>query len=553
MKREKVKTDVLVVGGGLAALSAAIEAKKNGVQVKLVSKGKVGKSGNTIISGGGFSLCLPDDSNEDSLESHYQDTLRAGVYINDRQLLKKMISEESKTFYELQKYGLRFQKNREGLVKKKAPGHSYARFHTIEKGNGKATSLQSQGIILPLKKKAEDMGIDLIENITIVKLLVKDSKVIGAIGIDSNDERILVFEAKAVILATGGGGKIFSCTNNVRGMTGDAYALALEAGARLRDMEFIQFHPAMLVSPRITFPTPLFNEGATLKNTDGESFMKKYDPCGDMATRDIMARAIFTEIAQGKGINGSVYIDCSEVDTTILETRYEYFYRLVKRQKINFQRDYFQAHPVVHFIMGGVLIDTECKTDIEALFAAGEAAGGVHGANRLAGNALTEAAVFGRIAGQKASEYVSNRNHYSNEVEIAAEPLIKSWDKLLEASRNDFELEDIRKSIGEVMWNKVGLIRSEATLVEAKEDINSINSSLIKYRPNNIKELNSWLELQRMILVSRAIVESSLKRKESRGAHYRTDFALKNDDYFGSILISKKDDDTFSLLLQRIS
>jgi succinate dehydrogenase/fumarate reductase flavoprotein subunit len=397
-----VQCDVLIIGGGAAALMAALEARKAVDDVAIVCKGKAGRSGNTIVSAAQFAVSDPDSP--DSIEQHFQDTLLGGQGLNDEALVQLLASKVGHRVRDLEEYGVPFVRVEGELRRQLAPGHSSPRCVSVQAGDHPQAT-QGLSITLPLLKQVVSRGVRLIERTPVLQLLVEEGQVCGAIGLDVEGQRAMVLQAKAVVLACGGGGRIFALTDNTLDVSGDSYALALEAGATLRDMEFVQFYPACMTSPLKTIiPTRLFAQGAVLRNKAGERFMPRYDPDrAEMATRDVMSRAIFLEM-QRTGEQGG-HLDCTRIPPDVMEQQHPTFVRALQKRGLDLQKDYLTISPTVHFIMGGVKIDSRCQSTVPGLYAAGEAAGGLHGANRISGNALSETIVFGAISGQQAASY----------------------------------------------------------------------------------------------------------------------------------------------------
>lgn len=317
------ETDVLVIGGGLAGLMAAISAKQKAPSVAIVSKGVVAKSGNTLVAGGWLSSATAEKGNEP--EKYYEDVINSGKGLNSPKLVRKLTESSPYMLELLEKYGVKFLKGQEKYVKAKMPGHTvprsllteYAKIHYFNRG---------LGFTLPLLEKVKEEGICIYEGITIIKLIQADKRIVGAWGIERSG-KLWCIRAGSTVLAAGGGGSLYSRTNNTSDITGDSFALALAAGCRLVDMEQIQFYPSMMFQPfKTIISNALFSEGAKLLNSFKEEFMLNYDPAGNMATRDVMSRAIYTEIKAGRGIDGYVYIDCSSIKTEVLQGIHQAFY-----------------------------------------------------------------------------------------------------------------------------------------------------------------------------------------------------------------------------------
>jgi succinate dehydrogenase/fumarate reductase flavoprotein subunit len=377
------------------------------------------------------------------------------------------------------------------------------------------------------------------EFIHIIRLLVKEQAVWGAVGLDVKGNRTIVFRAGAVILAAGGGGHIFAQTNNTADVTGDCYALAVEAGATLRDMEFVQYFPTQSISPiKLAIHNSLFAEGAKLRNAQGEAFMYHYDPVkADLTTRDVMARAIWSEVNKGNGIEGGVYLDLSEVPTHAWNTSYHVMWQFLDRFGFDVNKRWLIVSPAVHFFMGGVKIDPLCQTGVHGLYVAGEGAGGLHGANRLPGNALNEAVVFGAIAGQQASAYAcQGRTGTLPKVSIA---LAGS-----RPARESTPITEIRKRLQRSMWEGASIVRSRDSLLKVQSEIQECRKSLMNIVWRGARDLAAVKEVEGMCTTAEILVASALKREESRGSHFRADCPSMDDaKWFGNIEITKRNGD----------
>lgn len=511
--------DILIIGGSGAALIAALEARKSGLDVLLATKGIVGRGGNTIVSGAGFAAFLPEKNPNDSLERFRADTLSSGKGINLEYLVDLLLENSKSAILGLESYGVKFSKINGEYVRRTPPGHSRPRqIPTMLDSMGYHT--RGLSITLPLREAAMRAGIRFMEKTPVVKLLHDADGVYGAVGINIDKSEHCEITAKAVILATGGAGMVYDRTNNTSDVTGDGYALALEAGARLVDMEFVQFYPTMAYKPvKIPVSSPLFGDGAVLRNKNLERFMGKYDPAGDMATRDIMSRAIFSEVKAGSGVDKGVYMDCSGIPHHVFNSRYKVFAEYLQSQKVNRDKDMLIISPSTHFFMGGIKIDSGCKTGVEGLFAAGEVVGGLHGANRLSGNALTEAVVFGEIAGKMAARHAAK-------IQTTRRPG-KGFNPVTGQRVGD--LREIKTTLRRTMWQNVSVLRSQDSLEIALNQINDCQQELVACAANNIAQLLEWTELQRMSTVAEAVTRSALLRTESRGSHYRQDFPTSDD------------------------
>jgi len=529
-----VVSDVVVIGGSCAALVAALEARKAGLNVMVATKGLAGRGGNTIVSGAGFAAVLPEKEQSDSYEQYRADTLASGKGINLEYMLDILIENSGSAILDLEGYGVKFLKSNGGYVRRTPPGHSRPRqIPTVNDGLSYHT--RGLSVTIPLREAAQRAGITFLEKVSVIKLLHDaDSGVCGAIGISAGTSELIKIGAKAVIIATGGAGMIFERTNNTADVTGDGYGLALEAGARLVDMEFVQFYPTMAFKP-VKFPvsSPLFGDGAVLRNKDRERFMTKYDPAGDMATRDMMSRAIFSEVAAGNGVEKGIYIDLSAIPVSVFEKKHKAIYKYLQALRVNPAKDMLLISPSTHFLMGGIKIDRACSTGVAGLFAAGEVVGGLHGANRLSGNALTETVVFGKIAGRMAAGYASR-------VHTIKWP---AWGIDPATGTREGDLREIKSALRRTMWQNVSVQRSRESLERALNEIRDYRQELESIAAKGLRQLHDWFELNSMLTTSEAVTRSALLRKESRGSHYRIDYPASHDpEWTGNVELWREKD-----------
>lgn len=521
---EIIKTDVLVIGGGLAGLVAALEAKAKGLEVLLISKSKVGRSGNTLVSNA-FIAAQPEVFGDEERQLFIEDILKSGKEINDLQLVELFVDNSFQVIKILEKYGVNLKKTNGIYVRGKAPGHSEARNIFV---NTEKVKLMSKGlaITLPLLAKAKEMGIKLMERCSVVKILTKDNQVCGAVALAKKDGRFFTIKTGVVILASGGNGQVFAQTNNTNDVTGDSYSLAYEAGARLRDMEYIQFFPTMMYKPvKLALTSALFGEGAVLRNALGEAFMVNYDPAGNMATRDIMCQAIFNEITAGRGKEGCVFLDCTAISEEILVNKYKEFYDYLKKAGIDLRKEYVPVAPGTHFCMGGIAINEQGETSVKGLWACGEAVGGLHGANRLGGNALAEAIIFGSLVGARV-EKVQNVPLLE---EIQLQPL----------QDGDITLDELKKALREIMWKYSSIIRSRDTLLQAQDQVKEIKESLKYVKLSCVGDQIRFYELISLLNNAELITTGAICREESRGAHYRSDFPETDIKFKGNFYLQK--------------
>ena len=525
---QTISTDVLVIGGGGAGLRAAIEAKKYDLNVLIVSKWRVGYKNNTAISGGIFAASGIRQESGDSPQVHFRDTITSGCFINDRRLVEVMTQGATQQVYDLIKFGVNFVKWGSDLWVQQAPGHTYPRQVA---GEGSGISLSK-----PMREYAASIGIQFKEGILVTKLLTAGNTVVGAFGIDDNGQ-VFVFNAKSTILATGGAGEAYLRTDNAVGSTGDGYALAYEVGASLRDMEFVQFYPTGYgkLGRKIWAYGILLRGGATIRNSLGEDIIEKHGMKDfTLATRDMLARAITIEIAEGRGIKGSVIGDLTGVPE---ESR-----KLHRFIRESVYPEKAMVAPTVHYFMGGVKINENCQTELDGLYAAGEVCCGIHGANRLGGNAITEILVFGAIAGDRAGARASKMK----EIPAPRSQVLAEVERLNEfgSPEGGGNLGELQQLLKQTMWGKVGVIRDKEGLTAARGEILSQREQLSRVSLPSYQQLSQAVKLANMLAISEMVCRAALERTESRGSHYRRDYPEENNQqWLKNIEISRQNGD----------
>jgi succinate dehydrogenase/fumarate reductase flavoprotein subunit len=513
----KIQTDILVIGGGAAGLRAAIEAREHDLNVTLVSESVVGFRNNTAISSGGFAASGISKGLGDSPEVHFEDTIKAGRFINDQRMAEKLAQNITQQVYDLMRFGCNFRKTDEELIIRHGSGHTYPRGVAVE-------SFKGINITIPMRRYAAEIGVKFIEGILVTRLLQADHGVVGVLGLD-NKGQVVIINAKSTILATGGAGQIYLKTSNAPETTGDGYALAYEAGATLRDMEFVQFYPTTwgrnvrkLCSYERYMPV-----GATLKNSLGQDILKVQGIKNvTSVTRDRLTRIIMREIIEGRAIDGDLIFDF----TTVNRENTEELYRSGLMHKSSFP-DNLPVSPCVHFFMGGAKVNENGETCITGLYAAGEVCGGLHGANRLMGNAISEALVFGTIVGKTVSVAASKVDRVpppQSEVSDEIERLNK-----LASTGDRRDVNQLHQALKHVMWEKVGILRSKKSLEDAREEIDALREQLTAISPSDYRQLPQVVKLNNMLTVSEMVCSAALMRTESRGSHYRTDYAEEDD------------------------
>lgn len=521
-----IETDVLVVGSGGAGLWASIRAAEGGARTLLVDKGLVGRSGNTMMASG-LSAVGPWHLPGDGPEVLLQDTLAGGQFLNNRELVRLLIEEAPKRVAELEEWGLTFDHEGDGrYFLLQSGGHRYPRVLVRSDRVGLA-------IAKTLRRRALQIGVRLQEDTIVTALLTSGERVVGATAIDSRSGEFLVFAARAVVLATGGVSQLYPMSTSMASNSGDGLALALRAGAVMVDMEQVQFYPRSLVFPSSVKGFALGITGRLL-NRYGERFMERYDPERlEGSTRDIMSRAIYSEIKAGRGTeHGGVFKDARDTPEREFLSYLDQYNFCLKRG-LDLKKELAEVAPAVHYFMGGIEINERGESNLAGLYAAGEVAGGIHGANRLGGNSLADLLVFGARAGQWAARWALE----SPSPVVDAEQ-VKEEDgrihSLLERRNGGVRPIEVKRAIQEIMWEKAGVVRSRRSLTEALEGLGQLQADLSQLRAAckgllYNRELVSYLEAENLLLVGKAIITSALVREESRGAHYREDYPEKDD------------------------
>ena len=524
-----VPCDVLVIGGGGSGLRAAIAAKQRGVDVVVVSKSRVGYGNNTFISKGTFAAATGWRDSRDNPDVHLKDSIIGGRFINDRKILKLVTQEAVSQIEFLQRCGVRFYERGGGLGVVHTPGHSYPR-------HVRGRNRSGRDFIIPLRAYAERIGVRFMDRAFITRLIISRGRIAGATGI-ARDGVFSAFSASCIVLATGGFARTYLHNNNAAGITGDGHTLAFELGVPLRDMEFIQFYPTALGalgSRLFLYEAFVFQAGAVLRNAFGDDIIAKYGLNDPMAmTRDRLTRAIMQEILEGRGVTGGLIVDLS----TVPEEELTALRQLLPSTGTQGENELIVS-PTAHFCMGGISIDENAETIVPGLFAAGEVCAGVHGANRLGGNALSEVFSMGGVAGERAAQKALESDQPDlPEKEVLAEK--ERLESFISAGGED--LQELRRDLKDVMWRKAGIIRDEEGLKAALERTRVIAACLRKVHVKDYRELRRYLEFENMVLLSEMVCRAALLRTESRGAHYRTDYPEEdNGNWLKNILIRKQ-------------
>ena len=539
MEIKTISTDVLIIGSGGAGSRAAIEVDDAGLKATIVSKGLSFRSGCTGMAEGGYNAVFKTVDKDDSIEAHIHDTLKGGSYLNDEKLVNILVNESPKRLIDLENYGALFDRQESGEIDQRPfGGQTYRR--TCYQGDRTGAELLNA-----LKEEIIKRDIECIEEVMITSLVSDGNEIIGACGLDLKDSSLIYFQSKATILASGGAGQLFPVTSNTFQKNGDGFAIAYRAGANLVDMEQIQFHPTGMVAPEskkgVLVTEAVRAEGGKLKNKDGERFMSKYAPEKmELATRDVVARSIYREIIEGRGTEkGGVYLDISHLDDDYIDDKLETMVLQFENVGVDIKHGSIEVAPTAHHFMGGLKINTDGSSSLKNLFGAGEVCGGVHGANRLGGNALADTQVFGKIAGESASKTAKKNSFKTNEEMVENEASrIEGLIKKGSIKPNEF-----KNSIKKLMWEKVSIVRNEKDLNEALKRLNEMQNELKDLDVSDKKQYNTdlvtALEVINMVEICILIVKSAILRRESRGAHFRSDFPESNDKWKRSIVINK--------------
>ncbi|DAC07704.1 MAG TPA: fumarate reductase/succinate dehydrogenase flavoprotein subunit [Candidatus Poseidoniales archaeon] len=570
--------DVVIIGAGGAGLRAAIEASSSGATVAMISKSMLGKA-HTVMAEGGAAAALANKDERDSWETHFRDTMKGGKYLNDWRMARIHAQQAPDRIRELEQWGAVFDRTPSGLTSQRNfGGHTYPRLAHI----GDATGLE---LIRTLQQRGIHMGMDVFMEFTVRKIFKSEGRVTGCFAYSRNDGSLHVFKAKSIVLATGGATRCWEICSGSWEYTGEGYALAYWAGAEMGDMEFIQFHPTGMIWPPsvkgILVTEGVRGEGGKLLNNEGSRFMFNYVPemyadefadtigeaeawveeviAGKLATkrrppelltRDVVAKAINSERAAGRASeHGGAYLDISWRDEEEIKKKLPGMYHQFKElAAVDITKEPMEVGPTAHYVMGGVKVNFDTQeTCIGGLYAAGEAATGLHGANRLGGNSLSDLIVFGKIAGEHAATSAKDIQEFKEIPESEIKEIID--DTLAPLFREGGEnpaavVSDLRK----MMQDKVGIIRTKSLLEDALSDLD-----ILEERGKNVfggsgKTYNpGWhqsLEIGAMIDVSRMCTLAALKREESRGGHTREDFPIPDHSHWGKVnsVISMNDE-----------
>ena len=579
--------DVLVIGAGGAGLRAAAEAAAAGVKVAVISKSLLGKA-HTVMAEGGIAAAMANVDDRDGWRVHFADTMRGGQYLNSWRMAELHAKEAPACVHELEAWGAVFDRTADGrILQRNFGGHRYPRLAHV----GDRTGLE---MIRTLQDHDIHLGMEVFMEYTIVTLLKDGDRVVGAFGYDRERGRFHVFRAKSVVLATGGIGRAYKITSNSWEYTGDGHALAYHAGAALMDMEFVQFHPTGMIWPPsvrgILVTEGVRGEGGVLRNRDGRRFMFDDIPTAyknqtadteeegwrytqgdkdarrppELLTRDHVARCIRREVKEGRGSpHGGVFLDIAWIKERIpnatehikkkLPSMYHQFKQLAD---IDITQVPMEVGPTTHYMMGGVRVDPDSQmSDVPGLFAAGECGAGLHGANRLGGNSLSDLLVFGKRAGQYAASYAKENSLgaiNAQEVQLAEKRALAPFER--DSTEGPYA---VQHALQDMMQDLVGIVRQDKEMLQALDRIRQLRARAERVGVGGNREYNpGWhtaIDLNNLLTVSEMVTLAALERKESRGAHFRDDYPSK-DDKFGSfnIVIRKGSEGEIQVLREPI-
>ena len=524
---------MLIIGAGGAGLRAAIEGAKQGISVTILSKEPFGKA-HTGKAMGGLNVAIKSPATP---QQHYQDTISGGAYLNNQVMVDIFTKEMPDRIYDLESYGMKFDRLPDGSFYTWAGGKHSAPLNLC---SGDHTGKE---IMDALSSEIRRLGVAFYENHYVTKLFVKYGRIAGAFSYDFKNEKFYCFNAKAVILASGGAGQIYKITSNELSNTGEGYSLALDVGAELIDMEMIQFHPTGMAYP-LKVRGSLITEKVrghkgVLYNSKKERFMKKYEPERlELAGRDEVARAIYAEIQEGRGSeHGGVWLDVTMLTKKDIKKLIPDVYKKFLKIGVDISKEWMEITPTMHHVMGGVKINEWGETNVKGLFACGEVAGGVHGANRLGGNSLAELQVFGRRSAIRAAQYTKSVKNIQK-IKLYSDLELNRIYQFFDNSRS-ISFKDIREKLQKIMWDDVGIIRTKIGLKMAEKQVKELLKISKNLKANN-NSLQNVLETTEMIKVALVIIKSALTRKESRGAHFRNDYPDTKVEWERNILVFKK-------------
>ncbi|MHA2141251.1 MAG: FAD-binding protein [Candidatus Thorarchaeota archaeon] len=549
MNYKTIMCDVLVVGAGGAGCRAAIEAAEHNLDVIMLSKELLGKA-HTAMAEGGYNVSLGNVDPDDNPETHFTDTIVGGNYLNNQKLARILVRDASERIFDLEEYGAVFDRTPEGRIAQRTFGKQSWRRTAY------ASDRTGSEIMITLTEAIRKTSVRVFDEVFATKILVEEDRVAGVTAIDLKYGDYLVFRAKSVVMATGGAGRIYEVTSNAQLDVGDGYGMAYEAGCELIDMEMVQFHPTGMVKPESArgrlVTEAVRGEGGILLNNKGERFMKNYYPeVMELAGRDQVSRSIMTEVLEGRGSpDGGVYLSIAHLPKSIIEFRLESMIEQFEDAGVDIREEPMQVSPTCHHFMGGIKIDEESSTNIPGLYASGECTGGVHGGNRLGGNALADTQVYGALSGESAAKFAKENTHTGINLDV----IVKEFEKLeaMLERKEGISPADGRGELTRLMWQKVQIFRKEDDIQYAVKELERIEKEVVPRIKVDVrvKRFNpGWhqaIEFEQMVKTARMVAEAALMRKGSRGAHYRVD-SDPNDKGYYNIVIRKGEDGKMEL------
>ena len=529
-KHQKDFQDVLIIGCGGAGLRAGIEVKKNGLSTKIIGK-RPKNDAHTVLAAGGINASFGNLDKDDCWEQHFSDTFLEGYQINDPESIEILVKNAANQVSEIDKWGANLKKLPNGKFDQRYFGaHTYRR--TCYSGD-----YTGQSILFALLEKANHLNIPIDDSAYVTDLLIKNNQCFGAISINVLNGEKKVHFSNSVILCTGGHTRIWSkSSSRYQENMGDGFHLALKAGCELIDMEMVQFHPTGMLSPKDIAGTlvteAVRGEGGKLFNSKGLRFMINYDEERmELSSRDRVAVANYTEIIEGRGTpNGGVFLDISHKNKEFIISKLPKIYKqFLDYQMLDISKEPMEVAPTAHYSMGGILVNPkDHSTKVKGLYASGEVAGGLHGANRLGGNSLAEILVFGKITGENASKF-SLENKSESQLNHLVDLSLRKIDIKCQ-QQGDFEANFVINELREIMWKYCGVIKNEKLLKEGLKRIDKLKdrSIDINIEKNNYQKLINYLDLKSSLITAESTIRSSLHRCESRGSHQRKDFPQLN-------------------------
>ncbi|MHA1939941.1 MAG: FAD-binding protein, partial [Candidatus Thorarchaeota archaeon] len=511
MNYKTIMCDVLVVGAGGAGCRAAIEAANHNLDVIMLSKELLGKA-HTAMAEGGYNVAIGNVDPDDNPEIHFSDTIIGGAHLNNQKLAEILVRDASERIFDLEEYGAVFDRTPEGKIAQRPFGKQSWRRTAY------ASDRTGSEIMVTLTEAIRKTSVRVFDEVFATKILVEEGRVAGVTAIDLKYGDYLVFRAKSVVMATGGAGRIYEVTSNAQLDVGDGYGMAYEAGCELIDMEMVQFHPTGMVKPESArgrlVTEAVRGEGGILLNNKGERFMKNYYPeVMELAGRDQVSRSIMTEVLEGRGSpDGGVYLSIAHLPKSIIEFRLESMIEQFEDAGVDIREEPMQVSPTCHHFMGGIKIDEESGTNITGLYASGECTGGVHGGNRLGGNALADTQVYGALSGESAAKFAKENSHTGINLDV----IVKEFEKLeaMLERKEGISPADAREELTKLMWQKVQMFRKEEDLQYAMKELQRIEKKVV---PNikvdvRVKRFNpGWhqaMEFEHMVMTARMVAEA---------------------------------------------